>query len=181
MGVKQLREGISNQTGSLKGVLSNILKQNPITNPYQQKYGNILSAPSNVQTSSFNLQSNEQTNNTKATSQSIFCNVAIISSEPQPLPSDPNKKVTLTSYIVVFNNQGGNSYNYFKSQFFIDNQLTDEVANVQVNGSITCGTSTLENNKNNCQLTDEMRKEITKPFESHEDYQSLLTLLNMVK
>ena len=191
MGLQPLNEGIFKKKGKLKDFIKKLFKKGgngeqiaQEINPYEDKYGKENSGCF-VDGQNFMIVSNKQKGD-EVKSLDVFCSIFVITDNPTPLPSDNTKESTNISYGVIFQKKEGNDikvfYDYFKSVYVIDGQVTDEVSQLrELGGNFTCSTSTLENNGSGCSLPEDVKEIILKAFENNKNYSSVQSQLDKIK
>lgn len=201
MGLQPLNEGIFKKTGKFfdifkrkkhknkKGeVVAEFIPPSEIPeDKYDTKYGNLMGAPTLVEGLSelYTLQHDKTSvkNNTgkiKKTQEfkENFFDASIHTIyKPQPLPSDPTKKVNTKAFLVDYQEREGNefyTYQYFKIYYFIDDKITDILSEIQEDGQQTCATNTLEGKNGNCEFTSQIKSRILSGFKDNSQIQAFL-------
>ena len=201
MGLQPLNEGIFNKTGKFLDIFKRKKHKNkkgevvaefipPSEIPedkYNTKYGDLMGAPTLIEgiTELYKLQHDKTSvdNNTDKTTKSQefkenYLNATIHTIyTPQPLPSDPTKKVNKVAYLVKYQERVGNefyTYQYLKVYYFIDDEITDILSEIQEDGQQTCATNTLEGKNGNCEFSSEIKERILKGFKDNTQIQVFL-------
>ena len=186
MGLKPLNEGVLRKSGSLKDILKGVFEKEPqqvVTNPFVEKYGNILTAPTSMFGVTLNASGQETNNNVTTTTQTL-CKVFISTTQPQPMPSDVNKKVTHASYKVelteTINGQETITI-YFKSAYYIDNVLTDHLSSLSTNGQESCVSNSLEGKTEACQFPQETKDKLMAKFQTSPNINELKSYMDKIQ
>ena len=201
MGLQPLNEGIFKKTGKFfdifkrkkhknkKGeVVAEFIPPSEIPeDKYDTKYGNLMGAPTLVEGLSelYTLQHDKTSikNNTgkikktREFKQNFFDASIHTIYQPQPLPSDPTKKVNTKSFLVHYEEKEGNefyTYQYLKIYYFIDDKITDILSEIQEDGQQTCATNTLEGKNGNCDFTPQIKSRILSGFKDNSQIQAFL-------
>jgi len=201
MGIQPLNEGIFNKTGKFLDIFKRKKHKNkkgevvaefiPLSeipeDKYDTKYGDLMGAPTMIEglTESYNLQHDKTSvdKNTDKTTVSRefkenFFDASIHTIyTPQPLPSDPTKKVNTKSFLIYYEEREGNvfyTYEYLKIYYFIDDKITDIFGEIQEDGQQTCATNTLEGKNGNCEFSSEIKERILKGFKDNSQIQAFL-------
>ena len=183
MGIEPLNEGFTTKSGSFKDLFMNIFKKKPNESelsPIQTKYGNISLAPAKVESLNLVLKKQEDSNFNQ---DSVFITI-IYTEEPQPLPSDSNKKVTQENYSVRFQETVNNQEiyrTYFKTLYLIDNQLSDFGSQVTENNNDTCASFSWAGGTEQCQLPQELKDVILEKFKNDKEIGQLTSFLDRIK
>ena len=201
MGIQPLNEGIFRK----KGTFFDLFKRKKIKNKkgetigelvppseipedkYDTKYGDLLGAPTLIEglTESYKLQHDKTSvdkNTDKTTGSQEFKENFFDASihtiyTPQPLPSDPTKKVNTKSFLVYYQEREGNefyTYQYLKIYYFIDDKITDIFGGIQEDKQQTCSTNTLEGKNGNCEFSSQIKERILKGFKDNSQIQAFL-------
>ena len=192
MGLKPLNEGIFKQKGKLKDILGKLFKRKDSeeevinqVNQYEQKYGITMGNEVYVDGITLLKRTNTQYDSNSADSENVLIQISVLTDTPVALPSDKTKKSSRTSYLITFEKTAGDnitkSYHYFKCFYFIDGQQTDEISQVREGQNYTCSTNTLEGRSGGCTLSQEVRDEMLKSFESDKDFTQLQSYLDKIK
>ena len=191
MGLQPLSEGLFNKTGKFLDIFKN--KKDEVVggfippseipeDMYIKKYGNLLSAPTDIEgikelyKSQYDTSTDETTKSQEFKENYLNATIHTIYT-PQPLPSDPTKKVNKVAYLVKYQERVGNefyTYQYLKIYYFIDDKITDIFGGIQEDGQQTCATNTLEGKNGNCEFSSEIKERILKGFKDNTQIQAFL-------
>ena len=191
MGLQPLSEGLFNKTGKFLDIFKN--KKDEVVggfippseipeDKYIKKYGNLLSAPTEIEgikelyKSQYDTSTDETTKSQEFKENYLNATIHTIYT-PQPLPSDPTKKVNKVAYLVKYQERVGNefyTYQYLKIYYFIDDKITDIFGGIQEDGQQTCATYTLEGKNGNCEFSSEIKDRILKGFKDNAQIQAFL-------
>lgn len=191
MGLQPLSEGLFNKTGKFLDIFKN--KKDEVVggfippseipeDMYIKKYGNLLSAPTDIEgikelyKSQYDTSTDETTKSQEFKENYLNATIHTIYT-PQPLPSDPTKKVNKVAYLVKYQERVGNefyTYQYLKIYYFIDDKITDIFGGIQEDGQQTCATNTLEGKNGNCEFSSEIKDRILKGFKDNAQIQAFL-------
>jgi len=191
MGLQPLNEGLFNKTGKFLDIFKN--KKDEVVggfippseipeDMYIKKYGNLLSAPTEIEgikelyKSQYDTSTDETTKSQEFKENYLNATIHTIYT-PQPLPSDPTKKVNKVAYLVKYQERVGNefyTYQYLKIYYFIDDKITDIFGGIQEDGQQTCATNTLEGKNGNCEFSSEIKERILKGFKDNVQIQAFL-------
>ena len=191
MGLQPLSEGLFNKTGKFLDIFKN--KKDEVVggfippseipeDMYIKKYGNLLSAPTDIEgikelyKSQYDTSTDETTKSQEFKENYLNATIHTIYT-PQPLPSDPTKKVNKVAYLVKYQERVGNefyTYQYLKVYYFIDDEITDILSEIQEDGQQTCATNTLEGKNGNCEFPSQIKDRILKGFKDNSQIQAFL-------
>ena len=191
MGLQPLSEGLFNKTGKFLDIFKN--KKDEVVggfippseipeDMYIKKYGNLLSAPTEIEgikelyKSQYDTSTDETTKSQEFKENYLNATIHTIYT-PQPLPSDPTKKVNKVAYLVKYQERVGNefyTYQYLKIYYFIDDKITDIFGGIQEDGQQTCATNTLEGKNGNCEFPSQIKDRILKGFKDNSQIQAFL-------
>lgn len=201
MGLQPLNEGFFKKTGKFldifkrkeyKNKTGEVVAQRipPSEIPedkYKTKYGDLMGASTMVEglTELYTLQDDKTSvdkNTDKTTGSSEFKQNFFDASiqtiyTPQPLPSDPTKKVNTKSFLVYYQEKVGNksyTYQYFKVYYFINDKITDILSEIQQDTQQICATNTLEGKNGNCEFSSQIKERILKGFKDNSQIQAFL-------
>ncbi len=201
MGLQPLNEGFFKKTGKFLDIFKRKKYKNktgevvaqripPSEIPedkYETKYGDLMGAPTEIEglKELYTLQhdktsvdkNTDETTGSREFKQNFFDTSIHTISTPQPLPSDPTKKVNTKSFLVYFQERVGNkfyTYQYLKIYYFIDGKVTDILSEIQEDGQQTCATNTLEGKNGNCEFSSDIKERILKGFKDNSQIQAFL-------
>jgi hypothetical protein len=201
MGLQPLNEGVFKKVGKFSDIFKSKKYKNktgevvaqfipPSEIPedkYETKYGNLLSAPTEIEglTELNTLQhdktsvdkNTDKTTGSREFKQNFFDASIQTIYTPQPLLSDPTKKVNTKSFLLYYQERVGNefyTYQYLKIYYFIDDKITDIFGGIQEDGQQTCATNTLEGKNGNCEFSSEIKERILKGFKDNTQIQAFL-------